>query len=100
VKERLEVSIRINSSRKAKQLVIVQSLVSNVKVQLSNENGVEVRGHRTSKARGSTIGFKGSDFKVKVAKKIKLLDSNVNVKLINEHGFEVKGYNTTKLWRF
>ncbi len=100
MKERLEVSIRINFSQKAKQLVIVQTLVSNVKVELSNENGVVVRGQKTSKARGSTIRFKGSDFKVKVAKLIKLLDSNVNVKLINEHGFEVKGYNTTKLWRF
>ncbi len=58
---------------------------------MSNEKGVEVRGYRTAKARVSIIGFKGSDVKVEVAKKIKLLDSNVKVELVNEHGFEVKG---------
>ncbi len=70
VKERLEVSIGINSSPKAKQVVVIQPLVSNVKVELSNEKGVEVRGYRISKVGGSTIGFKGSNVKVKVLKKI------------------------------
>jgi hypothetical protein len=30
---------------------------------LSNEKGVELRGYRTTLARGSTIGFKGLDVK-------------------------------------
>jgi hypothetical protein len=44
---------------------------------LLNEKGVEVRGYKTTKAKGSTIRFRGSNVKIEVAKKIKLLDSNV-----------------------
>ncbi len=59
VKERPEVSIGINSSPKAKQDVVIQPLVLNVKVELSNEKGVELTGCRTTKVGGSTIGFSG-----------------------------------------
>ncbi len=65
-----------------------------------DEKGVEVRGYRTTKAKGSTIGFRGSNVEIEVAKKIKLLDSNVKIELTNEHGFEVDGSNTTKLGNF
>jgi hypothetical protein len=58
VKERLEVSIGINFSPKAKQAVIIQLLVLNVKVELSNEKGVEIRGYKIAKVGGSTIGFR------------------------------------------
>jgi hypothetical protein len=37
---------------------------------LLDEKGVEVRGCRTTKVGGSTIGFKGSGVKVEVVKKI------------------------------
>jgi hypothetical protein len=67
---------------------------------LLHEKGVEVRGYRTTKVKGSTIGFRGSNVKIEVAKKFKLLHSNVKVELANEHGFEVEGYNTTKLGSF
>jgi hypothetical protein len=60
VKKRLEVSIGINLSPKAKQDVVIQPLVLNVKVELSNEKEVELRGCRTTKVGGSTIGFRGS----------------------------------------
>jgi hypothetical protein len=63
-------SIGVNSSLKAKQVVIIQPLVSNVKVELLDEKGVEVRGCRTTKARVSTIGFKGLSVKVEVVEKI------------------------------
>ncbi len=65
-----------------------------------DEKGVEVRGYRTTKAKGPTIGSRSSNVKIEVAKKIKLLDSNVKQELANEHGFEIEGYNTTKLQSF
>ncbi len=65
-----------------------------------NENVVEVKGYTTTKAKGSTIGFKGLDVNLKVAKRIKLSNSNVKVELTIEHRFEVEGYNTTKLGSF
>jgi hypothetical protein len=70
VKERLEVSIKVNSSLEARQVIVIQPLVSNVKVELSNEKGVEVRGCRAANVEGSTIGFKGLGVKVEVVKKI------------------------------
>ncbi len=53
-----------------------------------DEKGVE--GYRTTKAKGSTIGFRSSNVKIEVAKKIKLLDSNVKLELANEHGFQIE----------
>jgi len=61
LKKSLKVSIGVNSSLEAKQVVVIQPLVSNVKVELSNEKGVEVRGCRLAKAKSFTIGFKGSN---------------------------------------
>jgi hypothetical protein len=84
VKERLEVSIGINFNPKTNQVVVIQPLVSNVKVKLLNEKGVEIRGYRTAKVGGSTIGFRGLDVKVKVVEKIQLSHSNVKVELANE----------------
>ncbi len=84
VKEKLEVSTRINFSPKAKQVLIIQPLVSNVKVELSDEKGVEIRGYRIAKDGGSTIGFRGSDVKVEVVEKIQLSYSNIKVELTNE----------------
>jgi len=49
VKENFKVSIGINFSPKAKQVVVIQPLVSNVNAELSNEK-VEIRGCRTTKA--------------------------------------------------
>jgi len=59
VKERLEVSTGVNSSLEVRQVVVIQPLVSNVKVKLLDEKGVEVRGCRTTKVGGFTIGFEG-----------------------------------------
>jgi hypothetical protein len=70
VKEIFEVSIRINSSLEAREVVIIQPLVSNVKVELLDEKGVEVRRCRTTKVGGSTIGFTGLGVKVEVVEKI------------------------------
>jgi hypothetical protein len=100
VKERLEVSIGINFSPKAKQAVIIQPLVLNVKVELSDEKGVEIRGYKIAKVGGSTIGFRGSDVKVEVIEKIQLSYLNVKVELAIEWGFEVEGYNTAKFKSF
>jgi outer membrane lipoprotein-sorting protein len=36
---------------------------------LLDEKGVEVRGYRTTKAKGSTIRFRGLNVKIEVAKK-------------------------------
>jgi hypothetical protein len=49
VKENPKVSIGINFSPKAKQVVVIQPLVSNVNVELSNEK-VEIKGCRIAKA--------------------------------------------------
>jgi hypothetical protein len=46
VKKRHEVSIGVNSSLEAKQVVAIQPLISNVKLELLDEKGVEVRGCR------------------------------------------------------
>ncbi len=70
MKERPEVSIGVNSNLEAKQVVAIQLLISNVKVELLDEKGVEVRGCRIAKARGPTLGFKGSNVKIEVVEKI------------------------------
>ncbi len=63
MKERLEVSIGVNSSLEAKQVVTIQPLISNVKLELLDEKGVEVTGCRIAKARASKLRFKGSNVK-------------------------------------
>jgi len=95
-KERPKVLIRVNSNLEARQVVVIQPLVSNVKIKLLDEKGIEVRGCRITKAGGFLIGFRGSDIKVEVVENIQLSNSNVKVKLINEQGFEIKGYNIVK----
>jgi hypothetical protein len=90
VKERPKVSIRVNSNLEARQVVVIQPLVSNVKIKLLDEKGIEVRGCRITKVGGFSIGFRGSDVKVEVVENIQLSNSNVKVELINEQGFEIK----------
>lgn len=46
VKEKSKVSIGINSCPEARQVVAIQPLISDVKVELSDEKGVEVKGCR------------------------------------------------------
>ncbi len=86
MKERLEVSIGVNSSLEARQVVLIQPLVSNVKEELLDEKGIEVKGCRTTKVGGSTIGFKGSSVKVEAAIEIGLglgLKLTINIELTN-----------------